>query len=811
MKKRVFILLTCLMCGILWMSAFEYKGFKFSVISEEDKTCSVNGFANASMSEVIIPEEAINEKGAAYSVTEVGKYAFWELGENVINIVKLPNSVIKIGECAFLRCQQLSSCDLPKNLISIGFGSFEDCKSLVSIDFPQTLTTIGEKSFMGCEKLTSVKFPNSLTSIGSQAFQDCIGLIMLDYPAANVSVGSGAFSKCSGLVKINFPEDISLIGKSADQIGVFSGCISLKSIDFPASVTEIGQRTFAYCTGLTSLDLPIKLTKIDDAAFHGCTELQTVNFPKTLERIGSSSFSNCSGLTTLIFPESLKNIYSNAFNRCNGLTNIVFNSGPYLDSDSFSQCPNINIIIYNTEEPFIYKWGMSIFDYDRIKTIFGNSTYEEAYVLVPQTILDKIKGITPWNYFEKIDQIPIATLNTDNLKIWAGDKDNINVSIIPEDSPLGNAEIKWTSSNTDIITVTDSGDSASVSNLGKGNAEVYCNLNWRGLWNQTCKSQVTIMEVLTGIEIENTQSSLLKGESIAITTITNPIEAYDPKYKWSSSDETVANIIPSTNGNALLTGLKAGKVTITVEAEQEGSKGGHASKSMEFTILQPVESLSLDPAAIEAEEGDTFQITATVLPEDAADKTLEWSSSDESIATVDQTGLVSVLKEGECVITAKTTDGSDLTANCYLSVTKGIILAESLSLNPAAKEAVEGDTFQITATVLPEDATDKTLEWSSSDESVATVDQTGLVSVLKEGECVITAKTTDGSDLTANCYLSATSGINDIFFDTDETVDVYSLDGVKVRTNCKKNEALNLPAGVYLLRKGNKVKKLIIR
>ncbi|MDE6754332.1 MAG: leucine-rich repeat protein [Muribaculaceae bacterium] len=768
--KRIFLLINFALSTLIVATAqqtFSYRGLNYKTNTGEN-TCNVTGFSDGVSSNLEIPEiarngdveykvigiatrafdecEGITSVTFPNSLTSIGRMAFSQcsgltkinfpenlstLGdgsfqncENLESVI-IPNSVKSIGSYCFAGCSSLSAITLPQSLTELQSLTFQGCSSLLSIEFPEDLTTLGEKSFMGCEKLTSVKFPNSLTSIGSQAFQNCTGLIMLDYPAANVRVGDGAFSNCSGLVKINFPNDLTQIGNSYDNIGIFSRCVNLKSIDFPASVTEIGKWTFAYCTGLTSLDLPNKLTKIGAAAFTRCTELQNVNFPNTLESIGNSSFSYCSGLTTLIFPESLTNIYTSAFSRCDGLTNIVFNSGPYLDINSFDLCPNINIIIYNTEVPFIYQVGMNIYDNDNIKTIFGNSNaYEEANVLVPPTILDKIKGITPWNYFEKIDQIPIATLNTDNLKIWAGDKDNINVSITPEDSPLGNPEIKWTSSNPDIITVTDSGDSASVTNLGKGNAEVYCNLNWKGLWDQTCKSKITIMEILTGIEIENTQSSLLKGESIALTTITNPIDAYEPNYTWSSSDETIANIIPSTNGNALLTGLKAGKVTITVEAVQEGSKGGHASKSMEFTILQPVESLSLNPTSSDAEEGDKFQITATILPEDASDKTLEWSSSDESIATVDNTGFVTVLKEGECIITAKTIDGSDLSANCYIS---------------------------------------------------------------------------------------ATTGIHDISFDKNEVVDIYNLEGIKIKTNCKRSDIGNLPAGAYLLRKGDKVEKLIIR
>ena len=210
--------------------------------------------------------------------------------------------------------------------------------------------------------------------------------------------------------------------------------------------------------------------------------------------------------------------------------------------------------------------------------------------------------------------------------------------------------------------------------------------------------------------------------------------------------------------------------------------------------------------------GDTMELTTIPLPLGAL-VTPSWTSENLEVAevkSVSDNGSSAVIEAvglGEAIILARDND-FNLSARCVVKV---LPRAETLNLEPSQWNGEEGDSFQITATITPENAINKPLEWSSSNETVATVDETGLVSVLKEGECVITAKTTDGSDLTANCYLSATSGINNISFDTDETVDVYSLDGVKVRTNCKKNEALNLPAGAYLLRKGNKVEKLIIR
>lgn len=137
------------------------------------------------------------------------------------------------------------------------------------------------------------------------------------------------------------------------------------------------------------------------------------------------------------------------------------------------------------------------------------------------------------------------------------------------------------------------------------------------------------------------------------------------------------------------------------------------------------------------------------------------------------------------------------------------ILAESLTLSPESWSGTEGDTFQITATLMPDNATNKTIEWTTSDAAVATVDSAGVVSVLKAGSCVITASTVDGSNLTAKCIITGTSGIDSMFADCVK-VDVYNANGVLLKRGCGKTELKSLAPGVYIVRDKNKAKTIII-
>ena len=149
----------------------------------------------------------------------------------------------------------------------------------------------------------------------------------------------------------------------------------------------------------------------------------------------------------------------------------------------------------------------------------------------------------------------------------------------------------------------------------------------------------------------------------------------------------------------------------------------------------PVSSVSLNQATAEMIVGETVQLSATVLPSNATDKTLSWASSKQSVATVSGSGLVTALAEGSSTITVFVGGKS---ATCQVTVEKKVISVTSVTLDKTELTLKEGEEANLVATVKPEDASDKTITWSSSDDSVATV-ESGKVKALKEGTVTITA------------------------------------------------------------------------
>ena len=169
-----------------------------------------------------------------------------------------------------------------------------------------------------------------------------------------------------------------------------------------------------------------------------------------------------------------------------------------------------------------------------------------------------------------------------------------------------------------------------------------------------------------------------------------------------------------------------------------------------WTAAIVVTSVTLDKTELALTVGDAaVQLKATVAPDNATDKTVTWSIDKTSVATVDATGKVTAVAEGTATITAK---AGDKTATCKVTVKANVVAVTSVKLDKTELALTVGDAaVQLKATVAPDNATDKTVTWTSDKTSVATVDATGKVTAVAEGEATITAK---AGDKTATCKVT---------------------------------------------------------
>ena len=163
-----------------------------------------------------------------------------------------------------------------------------------------------------------------------------------------------------------------------------------------------------------------------------------------------------------------------------------------------------------------------------------------------------------------------------------------------------------------------------------------------------------------------------------------------------------------------------------------------------------VSSIALSPATLSLETGTSAALTVTVLPADATDKSVTWTTTDTTVAKVSD-GVVTAVGEGNAVITATANDGSGVKAQCGVSCHKPVVKVASISLSDPSLELAVGSSATLTATVLPADATDKSLVWSSSAPATATVSAAGEVRAVSEGSAVIRVDAKDGSGKYAEC------------------------------------------------------------
>lgn len=245
---------------------------------------------------------------------------------------------------------------------------------------------------------------------------------------------------------------------------------------------------------------------------------------------------------------------------------------------------------------------------------------------------------------------------------------------------------------------------------------------------------------VAGVALNKSSVNLNEGGSESLTATVSPSNATNKSVSWKSSDTGVATV----DANGKVTAVKAGSATITVTTS-DGSKTATCSVTVAANSV-PVTDVTIDKAEISIVEGESQKLGATVTPDNATDKNVVWTSSDNTVATVDGSGNVTAVKAGSATITAK---AGDKTATCLVTVTAKEIVLNEIAIDPASTEVKEGTTFELTVKFLPEGASTKPVPWRSTNEEVATVSD-GTVTTLKAGKTKIFARV-DGTEIEAFC------------------------------------------------------------
>ena len=267
----------------------------------------------------------------------------------------------------------------------------------------------------------------------------------------------------------------------------------------------------------------------------------------------------------------------------------------------------------------------------------------------------------------------------------------------------------------------------------------------------SCKKEKDKSVAVTEVRLDKSATTLVEGDTEELMATVMPENATDKGIEWKSDNESVATVSQA----GLVTAIKDGSATITVITNDGGF-----SASCEVTVNKKVIAVTgavLGNTELTLVEGEEEKLAVAVTPENATDKSVVWESGNESVATVSQEGLVTAVGEGKATITVKTNDGG-FSASCEVTVKKKVIAVTGVKLSVASMTLREGDKGTLTATVEPANATNKNVEWWTSDLDVVSVISTsggsnGYVEARKAGKATVTVKTEDG-EFSASCEIT---------------------------------------------------------
>ena len=253
---------------------------------------------------------------------------------------------------------------------------------------------------------------------------------------------------------------------------------------------------------------------------------------------------------------------------------------------------------------------------------------------------------------------------------------------------------------------------------------------------QTGSGQISVS--VAGVSLDKTEIVLVEGSNQTLTATVEPTNATNKNVTWSSDHEAVATV----DQNGTVTARRGGQAIITVTTA-DGSKTATCTVRVRIQIGEPVQSVGLNKTELALEVGKTGTLEAKVEPSDATNKNVTWSSSNPEFATVDN-GVVTAVSAGEAIITVTTEDGAK-TATCKVTVNAPqTVPVTGVTLDKAELTLEKGSTGTLTATVAPQNATNNTVTWSSSNPEFVTV-ANGTVTAVSAGTATITVTTADGN------------------------------------------------------------------
>lgn len=678
-------------------------GITYTILDEQAKTCQTKAgysyidyqerklvfkYGNNTPGAVTIPATIENPANSQiYTVTTIGSYGFDKASSVTIN-----EGITQIGEYAFM-----------------------DNISLTSVNIPESVTSIGRNAFYNCTALTKVSLPNGLTNIEPYTFG------------------------YTGLTSINIPEGVVAIGDNA-----FVSCTSLSEITIPSTVLQLGKSIFRDCTALTSLTISEGVTSIPSYAFSGCNSLNSLSIPASVNSIGDYGF-NCSGLTsiTCLSPD-IPVISANSFNTATytKATLKVYKTvlSNYQNSQLWGQFVDIKPIdvpatsVIITPSTLYVNVGLTSqliatlepaeatgeITWEVISSSPANCIDMDEFGLITARQIGTARVAASCDGQTAICDVIVSAnpdeavvINPPTEDIYVGSTITLSAIVFPTTiSP----NITWKSSNTDVATIDpQTGVLTALSDGGTVITATNDNING------TITITVKPIEA-TSITLNYETITLKIGEKQTLTAEVFPENTTYKTITWASNDPSIAVV---SDGIVTATGIGTANIRAMV---------GEVTANC-VVIVEPIlaENIILNTTSETLLIGQSLQLGASIIPDNTTDKSIIWVSDNASVASVSSTGEVMAIAEGTANITAEC---DNIKASCIITVKP--ITSDQLVMNYSTITLKIGGTQQLTADIYPDNTTDQTIKWLSSDDKIATVSN-GLVTAISAGSATISA------------------------------------------------------------------------
>lgn len=333
-------------------------------------------------------------------------------------------------------------------------------------------------------------------------------------------------------------------------------------------------------------------------------------------------------------------------------------------------------------------------------------------------------------------------------------------NILPTDAT--NKSVTWSVNNTSLASISQNGVLTAADNgVVTATATANDGSGISGDIEITITNQNPVLVTSISVRSEGNSTEIATdGGTLQMYADILPANATNKSVTWAVNNQSIASI----DQEGLLTALDDGTLIVTATANDGSNESGNFEVTISNQNTVPVSFISLitegNSTEITEDEG-TLQIYAQILPENATNKSVTWSVDNSDIATINQSGVLQAIDDGTVTVTGTANDGSNVSGNISIDISnQNLISVNSIVVSSegnATSITDEGGTLQMYATVLPNDATDKSVTWSVSDVSVAEINQDGLLTAYSNGTVVITASANDGSGVSGELSISVSN------------------------------------------------------